>query len=418
MYIHRELEKAIFPYLDRREALAILGPRQAGKTTFLGEIVRILEQSGKKVRFLTFENRADLDLFNTNIEDFKNLFASFDVVMIDEFQYAKEGGQKLKYLYDTTKQKFIISGSSSLDLIFQTGKYMVGRLLEFTLLPFSFREFLSFRDPELFSLMEKKGCVSLLECDAKDAFGAEITRRLSERLEEFVIFGGYPAVALASGKEEKEKLLEGIAENYLLKDIESLLHLATSDTLRVLEKILATQIGNLVQYEELSRSSGLSFPELKKHLNILEKTYVITLIRPFFTNRRTELVKNPKVFFLDSGLRNFVLSDFRPLRDRPDAGALMENYAFTLLSRRAPNLSSVVRYWRTKSKAEVDFVLETPDGVYPFEVKYSSKRMVGKSLHSFIQKFHPKRAVILTKDLAQQETVSETVLHFLPLGYF
>lgn len=418
MYIHRELEKTILPYLDRREALSILGPRQAGKTTFLGEIVRVLEQAGKKVRFLTFENRADLDLFNTSIEDFKRLMAEYDVVVIDEFQYAKEGGQKLKYLYDTTTQKFIVSGSSSLDLVFQTGKYMVGRLLEFTLLPFSFREFLSFREPELFSLLDKKENLTLLECDARDVFGEEITRRLSELLEEFVLFGGYPAVTLTLEREEKEKILGGIAENYLLKDIESLLHLATGDKLRVLEKLLSTQIGNLVQYDELSRASGLSFPELKEHLNILEKTYVLTLVKPFFTNRRTELTKNPKVFFLDLGLRNFVLSDFRPLRDRPDAGALMENYAYTLLSRRAPSLSMGVRYWRTKSKAEVDFVLETSDAVFPFEVKYSSKRVVGKSLHSFIRKFHPKRVAILTKDFAQQETISESMINFLPLGYF
>ena len=118
---------------------------------------------------------------------------------------------------------------------------------------------------------------------------------------------------------------------------------------------------------------------------------------------------------MDMGLRNFVLSDFRQLKDRQDYGAVMENYAFTLLQRRYGNN---IKYWRTKSKAEVDFIIEQEQTVYPIEVKYSSKRTIGKSLYSFIEKFNPIAAIVLTRDFIHQERIKETNVKFVPLVYF
>ena len=415
IYVNRELEKTIKPFLERPEALSVIGPRQAGKTTFIKYIAKNLTEQKKKVKFITFEKKFDLDLFNNSIEDFKNISEQYDCVIIDEFQYAKDGGKNLKYLYDTTNVKFIISGSSSLDLTFQTGKYMVGRLLEFTLLPFSFKEFLSVKDNELHNLLVEKNFSNIFDFELSKSFGNEINRRLSEYLEEYVIYGSYPAVVIAKTKTEKQKILESICQNYLLKDIQGLLNLATEDQLWRLEKFLATQIGNIIKYEELSNVSELPYKELKKHLNILDKTYICSFISPFYTNKRTELTKNPKVYFMDMGLRNFVLSDFRQLKDRQDYGAVMENYAFTLLQRRYGNN---IKYWRTKSKAEVDFIIEQEQTVYPIEVKYSSKRTIGKSLYSFIEKFNPIAAIVLTRDFIHQERIKETNVKFVPLVYF
>lgn len=418
MYIHRTLENQILPFLDRREAISIVGPRQAGKTTFIEFLGRTMEEKGKKVKFLTFERKADLDLFEKNIEDFKLVAQQYDCVIMDEFQYAKEGGKKLKYLYDTTSVKFIVSGSASLELTFQTGKYMVGRLLEFTLFPFSFREFLSYENPELFILLqgkEKENGSEIINFNAKKAFGGEVNKRLAELLEKYAVYGGYPAVVLAEGGDIKQKVLEGIVENYLLRDIKGLLHLATSDHLQRLEKFLAGQIGNMVKFNELSNTSDLTYKEVKRHTNILEKTYIVSFARPFFTNKRVELAKNPKVYFFDLGLRNFSLSDFRDLNDRNDFGAVMENCAYNFMRNRYPQ--SPIRYWRTKSKAEVDFIVEKDGAIYPFEVKYSSKKIVGKSLYSFINKFNPPTAIIFTKDFAAEEKIGETSLKFIPLSY-
>ncbi|MEK9168461.1 MAG: ATP-binding protein [Patescibacteria group bacterium] len=397
--------------------MSIIGPRQAGKTTFIKSIASELEKRNKKVKFITFEKRGDLELFQNSIEDFKDLISEYQYVIIDEFQYAKDGGQKLKYLYDTTRVKFIISGSSSLELTFQTGKYMVGRMLDFQLLPFSFREFLSFQDKELYRLLERRvNTDSFLDFDIKNGFGEQINKRLVEKLEKYVIYGGYPAVALSTTEQEKKKTLAGIAENYLLKDIKGLLNLATEDKLVKLSKFLALQIGNMIKYEELSSASGLSYKETLKHLNILEKTFIMKLIKPYFTNKRTELTKNPKSYFMDLGLRNFLIDDFRALRARNDAGAVMENYAYNLLQ--SLDITSGLKYWRTKSKAEVDFIIERQRNIYPIEVKYVSKKIIGKSFYSFIDKFKPKIGIILTKDYLGEEKIKNTKVKFIPLSYF
>jgi len=415
MYIKRQLEAQIEPFLAKKEVISIIGPRQAGKTTFIQNLAKRFEREGKKVKFITFEKKADLDLFNNNVEDFKKIAEQYEIVFIDEFQYSRDGGRKLKYLYDTTRTKFIISGSSSLELTFQTGKYMVGRLIEFSLTPFSFREFLSAKDREMFIILENISGADIFNFNLKNALGREINSRLAARLEEYLIFGGYPAAVLSAGAEEKKKVLEGIYDKYLLKDIKDLLRLATDNELDRLGKFLAGQIGNIIKYQELAGACGLNYKELKKHLNILSKTYIISLVAPFFTNKRTELVKNPKVYFNDLGLRNYSLADWRAAGSRNDLGALAENYGFILLK---SIFSRGVKYWRTKAKAEVDFVIEKEQTVYPVEIKYISKRLIGKSLYSFIEKFNPPTALILTKDYLGEEKINKTKVKFIPLAYF
>ena len=417
MYIHRQLEKKIAPFLKRKEVISIIGPRQAGKKTFIKFIESQLKKEKKRIKFVTFEKRNDLELFQESIEDFKDLISQYQYLIIDEFQYAKDGGQKLKYLYDTTKTKLIISGSSSLDLTFQTGKYMVGRMLDFKLLPFSFREFLSFKDKDLSSLLEQKiDPASILSFDVKRGFGGQVNKRLSQMLEKYIIYGGYPAVALSATDKEKQKVLEGIVEKYLLKDIKGLLSLITENELIKLSKFLASQIGNMTRYEELSNASGLAYKEVLKHLDILEKTFIVKLIRPFFTNKRTELTKNPKNYFVDLGIRNFLLSDFRESKHRNDLGSVMENYAHNLMQNL--NITLNLKYWRTKSKAEVDFIIENQQNIFPVEIKYVSRKIIGKSFYSFVDKFKPKIGIILTKDYLAEEKIRNTRIKFIPLSYF
>ena len=416
MYIRRELATQIQPFLSRKEVISLVGPRQSGKTTLVQHLADEMTGRGKKIKFITFENKNDLALFQNSIDDFKEIAVQFDCVIIDEFQYAADGGQKLKYLFDTTNIKFIVTGSSSLELKSQTGKYMVGRMFDFELLPFSFREYLTAEDPELFNLLEKKFSPSaLLDFDASKGFGKEINRRISSQLEKYAVYGGYPAVVTAATPAEKEKILESIANNYLLKEIKGLLNLETEDELNRLQKFLAAQIGNLIRYQELSTVSRLTHKKLIEHLYILEKTYIIKLISPFFTNKRTELTKNPKSFFIDLGMRNYLLNDFRSLKIRNDIGAIMENHALTSLQKIFP--SQKLKYWRTKSKAEVDFVIEKETDVIPIEIKYSSREIMGKSLHSFIEKFQPTQAIVLTKDFLGERQIKNCRVKFIPLGY-
>lgn len=415
IYIPRSVEREIFPFLDRKEAIAVVGSRQVGKTTLLKRVDSLLRDRGKKTKFFTFEKKDDLNIFQDDIEDFKRIIQGYDCVIIDEFQYGREGGKKLKYLYDTTEVKFIISGSSSLELTFSTGKYMVGRLLSFELYPVSFREFLYTRDRELYQLLEDNIAGDILQFEVKQGFGRTINQKLSSYLEEYAVFGGYPEVALASEEKVKRKILEGIVDSYLLKDIRGLLNLANEDKLIKLSKFLAAQAGNLIKYEEIANSADLNYPETKKNLNILDNTFIVDFLSPFYTNKRLELSKNKKVYFIDLGFRNFLLSDLRKIEDRQDAGSIMENLVYLHL-KKTDHFNSL-KYWRTKSKAEVDFVLEDKGEVIPAEVKYSSKRAVGKSFYSFLEKFKPSQGIIFTKDYLGEERVGETKVKFIPISY-
>lgn len=414
-YAHRTLEEQIAPLLSRKEAIAIVGPRQAGKTTLLLHLKESMTQKGHKVKYLTFDNRADLELFQNSIDSFKALHKDYDIIIIDEFHYAKEGGKKLKYLYDTTAVKFIISGSSSLELTFQTGKYMVGRMFTLHLWQFSFMEYISIKDDDLHRLLIEND-ENFLDTDPPKFFDKHINKRIENYFHEYIIFGGYPAPALENDPEIKKQLLASILNNYLLKDIKSLLSLITDQELVNLSKFLATQIGNMINYQELSSASGLSVVNVKKHLKILEETYILAIIKPFFTNKRLELVKTPKVYFLDTGFRNLISENFNPLELRGDKGALIENFVCAHLLFRQGTFSPV-NFWRTKSRAEVDFVIQKGEGIVPLEVKYGATPTVGKSLYSFIDKFSPKRAFVLTMGYTDIRKVGKTTVIFAPVYY-
>jgi len=405
IYIKRIIETEILPFINRREVISLLGSRQSGKTTLLKHLQENLIKKNKKIAYITFENKQSLQLFN-DLEEFMAFYQNYDILIIDEFHYVKEGGQKLKFLYDTTDKKFLISGSSSLELTFQTGKYMVGRMVTFKLSPFSFEEFLLATNESLFNVYSLNKPLSQI-----------VKYHLMKNFETYLIYGGYPAVVLTKSKTEKEKILEGIIENYLLRDIKDLLTLITEDELILLTKLLATQIGNLINYNELSTLSRLPYKQLLKHLEILKKTYIVDLVRPYSTNKRTELVKNPKVYFFDLGFRNYLLGDFRSFDKRQDIGALVENYIFTKLSSNQ-KITTRINFWRTKSGAEVDFIIEKQGNIIPIEVKYSSSPVIGKSLYSFFNKYQPNKAYVITKDIEKEVKIGGVKVFFIPAYRF
>ena len=120
MYIKRKIEDEILKYIERPEIIALIGPRQCGKTTTIKKIYDDL----KNAVFLTFEDQEVLNLFEKNIKEFIAVYIiGKDYVFIDEFQYARNGGKLLKFIYDTHHTKIIISGSSALDLTVKAAKF-------------------------------------------------------------------------------------------------------------------------------------------------------------------------------------------------------------------------------------------------------------------------------------------------------
>jgi predicted AAA+ superfamily ATPase len=433
MLIERDLMEKVRPFLKRKEFIAIVGPRQAGKTTFLEIIGDYLHNesgvSKKHITMVTFEDRMLLSQFEKDPVAFVSSYRPAGhsdklYLMMDEFQYVLDGGQKLKLVYDVIKDaKIFISGSSSLDIKAHVGKFMVGRILSFDLHPFSFREYLRAQDKRLegvyargnekvmHTLFEKKRADIKSEVDV-------FSTGMIKHYEKFALWGGYPAVVLADTDEVRKKLLAEIYNNYILKDIKTLLELATERNLLLLSQYLAAQMGNIVVYQNVGQVSQLDHRQLKKHLTILEQTYVCREVRPFFKNRQKELSRNPKIYFLDLGFRNTLVENMNTMDKRPDAGAIIENAVCIRLHEMLTSIGKI-NFWRTKAGAEVDFVLEIKGDIVPFEVKYSSvsEGKISKSLSSFISSFKPEFAVVLTKDYWGSIQRGTTRILFVPVYY-
>lgn len=356
-YITRKLEDTILRYLNTPEIIAIVGPRQAGKTTLLNKVFLPLK---KEAVFLTFEDKKVLDLFVHNIDEFIELYIKpYKYVFLDEFQYAKKGGKLLKYIVDTQKSKIFISGSSSIELTVQAVKYLTGRIFVFSLFPLDFEEYLRFKNQDLFALYSKnKIFLSDYGLKSFPALSENIVAQIISHYQDYVVFGGYPRVALAIDTGEKKTVLQNIYNTYFLREVKDILGLVDDYKLTQMIKALALQIGNLIQYREISDVSELSFQTVKGYLNFLQKTFITILVKPYFKNKRTEIVKNPKIYFFDTGLRNYIVDDFRGLGDRPDGGFLLENAVAMQLTKQELSF----KFWRTKQKSEVDFVLELAEG--------------------------------------------------------
>ena len=230
MSIERDVVERVKLYLKRKEFIAITGPRQCGKTTLLEILKEYLLTAAKvqkeNIHLVTFEDRRLLSQFEDDPVAFVQSFIGGEnrktkYLTIDEFQYAEEGGQKLKLIYDTVKNvKIIITGSSSLEIKAQVGKYMVGRILSFNLCPFNFHEYLRSKDSRLEQIYSAGAEITGKwlagkKIDVKnkeDSFSNELLRHY----EQYCGWGGYPAGALAKNNEEKTKNLRELYNKYVL----------------------------------------------------------------------------------------------------------------------------------------------------------------------------------------------------------
>lgn len=402
VYIERDLEKEILGYIKAKEIIAVVGTRQCGKTTLVNEILRDLKKQNKKINSVSFDNQKILELFENDLDSFIQLHVKgYDILFIDEVHYSKDSGRKLKYIYDNFRIKMFISGSSAAEISIHSLKYLVGRIFVFNLYPFSFREFLKAKNLKLVEIYDSR------------KYKEGIVEELNKHLREFILYGGYPRVALARSEKEKEKILESIFNTYLLKEIREILDLSEDYHLINLLKALSLQAGNIINFNELSQLTGYSYFDLKKYLNILEKTYICSLTKPFFRNKRTELVKNPKIYFFDTGFRNICIDNFN--KERSDMGSLYENFIFSELIKKNKN----PKFWNTKSNAEVDFVLEKQTKLIPIEIKANIKEAkITKSFNSFMKKYKPAKGYFLSLSFEGTKKTGNCKISFLPFVKF
>lgn len=368
----------------------LIGPRRAGKTTLGKYLSKELIEQGRFKQLLYLncdlaEVRAWLKSPLFINEALKKFDLEFPIIFIDEVQRLETPGLLLKTIADLMLPiKMIASGSSQLEIKSKVQEHLTGRNISSLVLPLSFSEW--------------------------DA---------ASHLEQLLLYGAYPQIITTS---QKELLLAQIYQDYINKDIIEFLKLAKPDHFQKLLGLIAHSSGQLVNYNQLANDCQINVAAIQHYLSILQQTYVIEIITPFVGNKRTELTTNPIVYFIDNGFRNYALRNFNDLSTRTDAGLLVEGLVFQEIYKYITQhfLNYSIHYWRTKSGAEVDFVVYKNDSCFiPVEVKYRgmSSPSITRGYRSFLQAYQPKHGVVITKDFIGSERFEGVLVAFIPLVY-
>jgi predicted AAA+ superfamily ATPase len=365
--IKRIVENDITDILSRKKAAVILGARQVGKTTLLKQLF----ENKQNVLWLNCDDGEIQTILETvNTLKWKNIIGQNKTVILDEAQYIKNIGLKLKLIIDQIPDiQLIATGSSSFDLSNEINEPLTGRKREILLFPLSFAEMVRHH-----GLPDEK-------------------RLLAHRL----VYGMYPEVVTDFGR-EKETLKE-LTNSYLYKDIFKWERIRKPDKIVKLLQALAFQIGNLVSYSELGQICGLDSKTVEQYIVLLEQSYVVFRLGSFSRNLRNELKNSRKIYFWDNGIRNTLIANFNHVELRDDTGALWENY---MISERIKKLNykklyANYRFWRTQQQQEIDFIEEQDGQIAAFEFKWNPKASA-KPPKTFLEKYENSRFEVIHKE--------------------
>lgn len=343
--IERSIEKSIRKACFKGKVILLIGARQVGKTTLLKEVLQSIDAKSLWLNADEADILHDLTIADTSSK-LLSLFENHTLVIIDEAQQIPDIGKKLKLLFDTHPEiQVIATGSSAFDMQDQTSEPLTGRKKTFYLYPVSYSEW------------------------AQDISRREARRLLENRL----IYGSYPEVIVHPG-EEREILIE-LSQSYLYKDILQLDNLRKPAHIDKLLRALAFQVGSEVSYNELANTIGnIDTATIEKYLDILEKTYVIFKLPAYHRNQRNEIKKGKKYYFYDNGIRNVLINNFTSMDMRFDKGALWENFLIAERMKRNAytGIYANTFFWRTKDKAEIDYIEEREGKLFAYEFKWKS----------------------------------------------
>lgn len=338
--ITRTLIEQLKTCLFQKKVVLLIGARQVGKSTLLKTIVK------NEMPYLWLDgDESDIQLVfeNATTARLKAFFGDAKLIVIDEAQKIKDIGTKLKLIVDYLPEvQIIATGSSAFEIRNKFNEPLTGRKFEFQMFPFTFNELSSY-----LGLLEEK-------------------RLLPHRL----VYGSYPEVVLSSNPESILKLL---ADSYLYKDVLLFSGIKKPEKILDLLKMLAWQIGSEVNYNEIGSALKMKSETVEEYVHLLEKSFVVFMLPSYHTNQRNELKKSKKIYFLDVGIRNAIISDYRPFEIRNDKGALFENYIVSEIYKRKfyLNLYNNLYFWRTANQNEIDLISEQNGELEVFEIKWN-----------------------------------------------
>lgn len=380
----RKLFVKLLAHIEKKEFSIITGARQTGKSILLRQIEMHCKEHDIPVVFLNLKNKSILAELNENPLNILGYLPSShkkNIALVDEVQYLDDPSNFLKLLFDEhhEKLKIIASGSSAFYMDDKFRDSLAGRKRIFHLFTCSFEEFLE--------LSKKKELLQEKNRLAKNP-NSKSTKIDYLRVEwnNYMIYGGYPAVITESKPDEKILRLRELRDSFVKRDIQES-GVENETAFYSLLRILAAQTGNLINVNELANTLRIQNITVIHYLNVMQKCFHIALIKPFFRNLRKELVKMPKVYFLDTGMRNCLLENFQSPNIRTDKGELWENMIFRQLNEKYP--IDFIHYWRTTSGQEVDFVLPSANPPKAIEAKFD-KALIKKSKYRKFEETYPE----------------------------
>ncbi len=329
---------------DVNPVVALLGPRQCGKTTlakmFLVDKTNVLQ--------FDLENPADLARLESPMFA---LDGSYDLIVIDEIQRRPELFPVLRVLIDKTKrkQKYLILGSASRDLIQQSSESLAGRISYLELTPFSLTE-------------------------------VNDTKKLWMR-------GGFPLSYLAESNTIAAAWRNSYITTFLERDVPGLGFKVPSAQLRRFWMMLAHYHSNIFNASEIGLSMGISHTAVNNYLGILTGTFMVRELQPWLENIGKRQVKSPKVFFRDSGILHSLMNipDENALYFHPKLGASWEGFALEEVIRKLRLPPEQCFFWAVHGQAELDLLVFHNGKKLGFEVKHTDAPKVTRSMRNALE---------------------------------
>jgi predicted AAA+ superfamily ATPase len=384
----------------RKKAHLVVGARQVGKSSLLWHW--FLERKTAPL-FINAEEPLIRSWSGSPIlalKDIEDLVTHRDMpILIDEAQHLPEAGLFIKGLMDGgLKNPLFVTGSSAFHLQDKTRESLAGRAERLVLHPLSLRE------------------ISRGLNDLAPAVAALEMRKKAERQ---AVFGSYPEAWLSS---EPEKVLRRLVDAYVLRDASDFFKIQNLDAFRRLLHLAAGQIGSLVNLSEWAGICGVSRTAIANYLSMLEDSHLIATVRPYLGRKRAEITNRSKIYFCDNGILAAAGAGFNPLETRSDRGPLFENWVagelLKLVSSISPN--EFLNFWRSKSRAEVDFVVETGNGIFAFEVKAKELKRaeLSRSARSFIEVYKPRIFHVINLGFKDEQRIGGTMCRWIGPEFF
>lgn len=403
--IKRQILDEIKYWLWKDKIIILKWARQVGKTTIMKQLQDITKrQLDKKSVFLEADKISNIDIFKSTenlITYLKTKFHfpnTFIYLFIDEFQFIDNAGLFLKNIFDEYKGKLqiIVSGSSSLEIT-KNSEFLTGRAVNFYIDRVSFFDYFCFKEN-----IENKNKLNLEDFVSLEKYYSTFKSSFNNHFLDYITYWSYPEVVSNSNLYEKKIIIDQIIETYIQKDVVDFLKIENVRAFNDLIKLLSSNIGSLVNVNEISSTLNISMQSVNKYLDILEGTFIFSRLKPFFRNTRKEISKMPKIFIEDLSIKNHVLREFDSISSKIDLWKEVENFIYNEI--RKIYKKDQIFYYRTVSKSEIDFIIEESyDNYIAIEVKYRNKASLPLVMKKFEESYHTSKNLIITKDVLKRQ---------------